>query len=222
LDFCAATLLAKLLRKSIKALNINFNEAYLWTESSIVLSWIQVPPNKWKTFIGNRVAFIQEETASATWKHVPTHSNPADLISRGIETATPENCNRWWKGPPWLTQKQTSWPSLTFSKPTEDLEVRLVFAAVSPEDITSRFSDFNKLLRVIAYIRRFIHNCRHQKAHKQFEHLSTQELQHARTLCVKLIQETAFSHEIQDLTRRREVSSTSSLKTLHPFIDKEV
>jgi hypothetical protein len=122
-EICAATFLTKLFRKAIKALNITFDDVYLWSDSFIVLTWIQVSPNKWKTFIGNRVAFIQEETASATWKHVPTDSNPADLISRGLELATLATCNLWWKGPHWLTQNQTRWPSLTFSKPTENLGV---------------------------------------------------------------------------------------------------
>jgi hypothetical protein len=136
LALCVATLLAKLFRKAIRALNINYNEAYLWTDSSIILTWIQGAPNKWKTFTGNRVAFIQEETASATWKHVPTQSNAADLISRGIEPATLANCNLWWKGPPWFTLKPTSCPSLTFSMPAEDLEVRHVYAELSSEAIT--------------------------------------------------------------------------------------
>jgi len=43
----------------------NNNESYLWTYSSIVLTWIQGPPTKWKTFLSNTVALIQEETASA-------------------------------------------------------------------------------------------------------------------------------------------------------------
>jgi hypothetical protein len=88
LELCAATLLAKLYKKAVHALNTTINESYLWTDSSIVLTWIQSPPNKWKTFVDNRVAIIQEETASATWIHVPTQSNPADLISRGVELMT--------------------------------------------------------------------------------------------------------------------------------------
>jgi len=68
--------------------NITIDESYLWTDSSIVLTWLQGPPNKWKTFVGNRVALIQEETASASWRHVASQSNPADLISRGIEPTT--------------------------------------------------------------------------------------------------------------------------------------
>jgi hypothetical protein len=97
LELCAATLLAKLYKKAIHALN-TINESYLWTDSSIVLTWIQGPSNKWKTFVGNRVAIIQEETSSATWRHVPTLSNPADLISRGVEPTILSTSTLWWKG----------------------------------------------------------------------------------------------------------------------------
>jgi hypothetical protein len=85
LELCAATLLTKLYKKAIHALNTTINESYLWTASSIVLTWIQGPSNKWKTFVDNRLAFIQEKTASATWRHVPTQPNSANLISRGVE-----------------------------------------------------------------------------------------------------------------------------------------
>jgi len=88
LELCAATLLSKLYKKSIRALNITINESYIWTDSSIVLTWLQGPPTKSKTFVSNRVATIKDETAVATWRHVPSQSNPADLISRGIETTT--------------------------------------------------------------------------------------------------------------------------------------
>ena len=82
LELCAATLLSKLYKKAIGvgALNLTVNESYLWTDSSIALTWIQGLPNNWKIFVGNRVALIQEETASASWKHVPSQSSPSDLI----------------------------------------------------------------------------------------------------------------------------------------------
>jgi hypothetical protein len=123
LEFCAATFLAKLYKKAIRALNTTIHESYLWTDSSIVLTWTQGPSNKWKTFVGNRVAFIQEETASATWRHVPTQSNPADLISRGVEP-TLSTYTLWWKGPKCLTQEPSSWPAIGFNTPTEILEIK--------------------------------------------------------------------------------------------------
>ena len=41
LGLCAATSLSKLYKKAIRALNIQVNESYLWTDCSIVLTWIQ-------------------------------------------------------------------------------------------------------------------------------------------------------------------------------------
>jgi len=215
LEFCAATLLSKLYKKAIGALNITINESYLWTDSSIVLTWMQGPPNKWKTFVGNRVALIQEETASVTWRQVPSQSNAADLISRGIEPKTLSSSTLWWKGP----QEPSSWPITEINIPTDNLEFRNVHIAClqPPEDITHRFSNLNRLIRVIAYCKRFISNCRNPKANR----LSTQDLDQALTCCVKMVQQISYAQEMKNLMEQQEVSATSSLKTLHPFIDKE-
>jgi hypothetical protein len=93
-----STLFAKLYKKATRALNIAITESYLWIDSSIVLTWIQGPPTKWKTFVCNRVVTIQE-TASAAWRPVPSQSNPADLISRGLDPTTLASSTLWWKRP---------------------------------------------------------------------------------------------------------------------------
>ena len=80
------------------ALNNTTGESYLWTDPSTTLTGIQGPPNNRKTYVSNRVAIIQEETPSAIWRHLPSQSNPADLISRGIEPTTLSTCTLWWKG----------------------------------------------------------------------------------------------------------------------------
>jgi hypothetical protein len=49
--------------KSSSCLQHHNNEPYLWKEL-IVLTWIQGPSDKWKTFVGNRVAVTQEETSA--------------------------------------------------------------------------------------------------------------------------------------------------------------
>jgi hypothetical protein len=87
-------------------------------------------------------------------------------------------------------------------------------------DITQKFSKLNKLITVIAYCRRFISNCRHAKANRQTTTLTTQDLDQALTCCVKMVQQISFAPEIKDLTECKAVTSTSSLKTLHPFIDR--
>jgi len=115
---------------------MKIDESYLWTDSSIVLTWIQGPPNRCKTFVGNRVATIQEETASASWRHVPSQSNSADLVSRGVEPTTLSTSTLWWKEPQWLIQKPSSWPKTEVNTPTEHLEMRNMHVALRqhPED----------------------------------------------------------------------------------------
>ena len=175
--------------------NITIDESYLWTDSSIVLTWLQGPPNKWKTFVGNRVALIQEETASASWRHVASQSNPADLISRGIEPTTLSTSTLWWKGAQWLSQEPSSWPTTEFNTPTDYLEIINVHIAClqTPEEITQRFSKLNRLIRVITYCRRFINNCRNPKANRQSTTLYTQDLDQTLTCCVKMIQQISHA-----------------------------
>jgi hypothetical protein len=103
------------------------------------------------------------------------------------------------------------------------LEIRNVHVALvhAEEDITQRFSKLNRLIRVIAYCRRFIYNCRQPKANRQTTTLSTQDLDKALTCCVKMVQQTSFAQGVEELMKQQEVSRNSSLKTLHPFTDQE-
>ena len=141
LELCAATLFSEQYKKAIGALNLTINESNLWTDYSIALTWIQGTPNKWKTFVGNRVALIQEETASASWRHMTSQSNPADFISRGIETITLSTSTLWWNGPQWLSQEPSSWPTTKTNTPKDNLEIRNVHIAClqPPENITENF-----------------------------------------------------------------------------------
>lgn len=63
LELCAAHLLAKLITKVIKAVDISLNSYNLWTDSSIVLAWLKTSPMSLKTSVRNRVNEIQTLTA---------------------------------------------------------------------------------------------------------------------------------------------------------------
>jgi hypothetical protein len=85
LELCAALLLAELANKVKNALDINFNNCFLWSDSSIVLAWIQSPPNKFETFIANRISQIQRLSDKDQWRHVTSNQNPADIASRSMD-----------------------------------------------------------------------------------------------------------------------------------------
>jgi hypothetical protein len=101
-------LLADMYQASSRALKTSFNKVRLWTDSMIVLAWLKSPATRWKTFVANRVNHIQETTNVDDWKHVKSKENPADLVSRGIDTNILRTSSLWWNGPNWLQKEDAS------------------------------------------------------------------------------------------------------------------
>lgn len=100
LELSAALLLSRLVSHVQRALNFSEISTYLWTDSSVTLTWLSTHPSKWKDFVRNRVTTIQEALPSAFWQFVPGMQNPADCASRGIPTKQLETHALWWTGPP--------------------------------------------------------------------------------------------------------------------------
>ncbi|GFW72447.1 hypothetical protein TNCV_3796751 [Trichonephila clavipes] len=59
-----------------------------------------------KTFVANRIATIQEMTSSEQWRYVATEDNPADFVSRGMDSLKLKTCELWWNGPKFLMSNQ--------------------------------------------------------------------------------------------------------------------
>ncbi|XP_033218218.1 uncharacterized protein LOC117173686 [Belonocnema kinseyi] len=123
LELRAALLLAQLYSATVKSLQLQFSKIYFWSDSTIALNWLNTPPHTLKTFEANRVAEIQEKTEGHEWPHVPTHDNPADLISGGQGPQEFLNNEFWSHGPNWLSKKDDAWPQLNI-KNHERSEVR--------------------------------------------------------------------------------------------------
>ncbi len=84
-----------------------------------------------------------------------------------------------------------------------------------------RFSRFECLTRVTAWMRRFVHNCRsrHQEIDPKSGSLSSDELNTARLVWISLAQSQSFHDEIQCLENRKELPKSSCLRALRPFLD---
>ncbi|XP_017477229.1 PREDICTED: uncharacterized protein LOC108367154 [Rhagoletis zephyria] len=110
LELCGALLLARLFTK-ITPMFSNYNfDTFLWTDSQIVLHWLQLHSVTLSAFAGNRVSEIQDSTRDAHWRHVPTKCNPADIVSRG-STALELGGSIWLTGPAFLYENINNWPN---------------------------------------------------------------------------------------------------------------
>jgi hypothetical protein len=60
LELCGAQLLARLIKRVLPILCISIDSVHLWTDSRIVLTWLQDVPTRWNTYVANRVSEIQD------------------------------------------------------------------------------------------------------------------------------------------------------------------
>ncbi|XP_049886992.1 uncharacterized protein LOC126381571 [Pectinophora gossypiella] len=105
LELCGALVGAKLQDKIVKSLRVTFDSIVFWTDSTIVLGWLNTSPQLLKTFVQNRVVEISELTDKAVWLHVNGKQNPADLLTRGKSLDELNGLSLWWKGPDFLHEK---------------------------------------------------------------------------------------------------------------------
>ncbi|GBL95711.1 hypothetical protein AVEN_665-1 [Araneus ventricosus] len=223
LELCAAVLLAKLAQKTITSMKISFHSTVLWTDSTIVLAWIQKDPSVLKPFVRNRVSAIQNLTEVSAWQHVLSKENLADIISRGIDPEKIQDCNLWWFGPSFLQDHSVVSPCVCsdindnelyqreFKKTPTD-PVCLVVQSQEVLPIINNCSSFTRLQRVIGWCVRFVPNK---------GNLTSPELFKSLMCLVKNVQANCFAQEIQCLKRGQQLPNSSSLINLSPFLDEQ-
>ncbi|CAK9814704.1 hypothetical protein ANTQUA_LOCUS8181, partial [Anthophora quadrimaculata] len=218
LELCAAHLLAKLYAMTKRALrNIEFNKILFWSDSTIALHWIKSSPHTLKTFVSHRVADIQTLTGQHEWRHIISASNPADLISRGMHTQDCIRSDLWHYGPSWLALQEESWPvSQLQSIEIPDLRPIIALPAQTKVEFLERFSSFQHLRRVVAYILRFARNC--LKREPSHGPLTTFELHKAEVRIIILAQQQSYRRELHELKSTGRIEILSSLT---PFLDPD-
>ena len=105
LELIAALVGARLLNYFCRETGYDVTEATLWSDSTVALGWIRNDPNRWKTFVGNRVTEIHTYNTPAQWKNCPGEDNPAGyFLSRGVNVEKLKGLRIWWNGPAWMSQ----------------------------------------------------------------------------------------------------------------------
>ena len=108
LELQAALLASRLSMIIQKESQLEFEEIIYFTDSKIVLAWIQSTCRVYKQFVSSRVGEIQSKSDPKQWRHVSSESNVSDDVSRGI--AIHELNERWQHGPEFLRLPREDWP----------------------------------------------------------------------------------------------------------------
>lgn len=225
LELMGAVLLSDLVTEVAEVMNISKSNIHNWTDSSVVLAWLSGHPSRWTTFIGNRVSHILSLFDNDHWAHVTSAQNPADIASRGI---TPHELNGntlWMAGPSWLQGE-----NIAYTRPksiSTNMEQRTIKSHAVTEDVKEdkmwiKFSSLQKLVRVIAYCKRFLNVTRPNANRSEIKsYLTSEEISEAFKVCIKHCQRVEFHDDIKELTKTGNVKNTSKLKSLCPVFDQD-
>ena len=175
--------------------------------------------------MANRVSEIHDATDPTQWRHVPGHSNPADDCTRGLRVADLDQHCRWFNGPAFLSKLVEHWPQSTFTGPLciNDKEVKNTewsgHASVKyrrayfpdPE----KFSSWTRFRRVVAWICRFVQNCKKKPEDRVLSSLTSAELHNAELIAERKIQMDSFhlAFEVKQATTRKEPTLVHSTPT---------
>ncbi|XP_047019136.1 uncharacterized protein LOC124629667 [Helicoverpa zea] len=217
LELCGAVLLTKLILEVADVMNIQKENLYAFTDSEVVLAWLNSHPSRWKTFVANRVSEILSNLDTHHWAHVASKQNPADCASRGICPSELSKVSLWWEGPNFL--KEPVFESKRPKQLVTHLEEIKVHTSTLDLSFWKRFSKLSRMIRVIAYCRRFLNLRKNGVLDRVKGSLSTQELENATEICIKRCQEEEFANELEKLKSNKVGRKNSKLNSLNIFLD---
>ena len=240
LELLGATVLARLVDTVLQCLQGKFKEIkyFNWTDFMAVLCW--VTSNKsWKQYVLHRVQEIQKLTSMESWRFCPGQMSPADLPSHGVKASELVKSYSWWNGPTFLHLPEVEWPASrneesneialqeTLKRPVVPTHTLVTKENSTPPNISELincgdFSNLTKLLKVTAYVLRFIDRVKDPgKSTEEITHnLTASEINRAESVWIQSIQNDSFTNELEFLKCDNQRSPPNRVCQFGLFLDE--
>ncbi len=202
---------------------------YYWTDSKVVLGYINNDARRFHVFVANRIQQIRTSTEPSQWRYVASDQNPADHASRGLTVKELTESN-WFTGPSFLWQRELPKEDIKVGEVDEgDPELKKtqvlttkVKEEMSLSDRLERFSDWKRAVKAIARLKRCARSVK-GLVERSNEATTLEERKDAEQFIIRTVQEEVFGDEIKSLRQGKEVHSNQSNKLykLSPFIDDQ-
>lgn len=223
--------------KVVKTLDVPSVNMTFWSDSMNVLWWVRNNSRNFKPFIANRVGEIQTVSKPEQWRYIPSELNPADIISRGLSATELVNKKSWWDAPEFLKTSESQWPKNKVEKlETEERKskvnshVTLVMVATDKQQLNcessdtinrlsvERYSNWQHMVRIYAWVVRFIENCKiKSKELRASGELQQEELKDIKIKLIRSAQMEHFESEYVALETGKEIAYKSKLGSLKPI-----
>ena len=154
LEFAAATTSARMSEFVRNELEYPEMKEFFWTDSRVVLGYINNEAKRFHAYVANRVQQIRDLTDPNAWFYVATNNNPADEASRGLTTKQLVEGSLWLTGPEFLWRsglckpENVELPRLQHSDP----EVKKVSVLTTKARNVAPFPDHFEISKLDGYL----------------------------------------------------------------------
>ncbi|XP_026316034.1 uncharacterized protein LOC113227357 [Hyposmocoma kahamanoa] len=222
-------LISKLVEKAVEAFKGYDSTIQAWSDSQVVIAWLQGDVSRWERYVANRVNKIKQIIPAANWQYVKSEQNPADCASRGMYPTKLLTFELWWKGPDFLqnTQKEKA-QKITTCLLTTNTGLKNKAATTLPTNNNTHFinelvhkcSSLTRVQRVTAWIQRFGAIVRN-KTKPETNFLTTSEMTAANEQIIKCVQRIEFEQEYKLLVKNETVPIKSPIYKLNLYLDNK-
>ena len=217
LELAAAVIGVRLAFLIKQQLDITISKTTFWSDSATTLQWIYNSKERHKIYVANRVAEILEITSRLDWRHVPGVLNPADDGTRWLKLNEFKPEYRWFNGPLFWKHDPTNLPPTKV--PNYPLAASMALSRANRPFIDpKRFSSFEKLKRVLAFVILFISNLK--TTTKSF-YLTIKTVNMSKIYLLRQSQELSFEEELDCLRKGQNIPAHSKIKNFLPFISND-
>ena len=245
LELLAALKGSELARKVAKSMQYDIKKVVFWTDSRDVLAWIKSRSRAFKPFVAHKLGKIHNLNKPTQWRYVPSKKNPADIATHPTRLLDLKNDQTWLNGPQFLSKEENEWPEqpnwqgnqlrelkrnkVTINKSDEKREI-VLFG--NPNELFAKqgeqidrldpeiFSSWIRLVRVTAWVYRFIFNSKTSNNDKIQGELSVEELDDSQFCIIKKAQLEGFKDEYLLMSNKKPIFKKSKILVLSPKFDE--
>lgn len=235
LELQSAVLGTRFLQSIEKSQKFKINRRYLWTDSKTVISWIRSDHRKYQQFVAHRIGEILENSDQNEWRWLPGNENVADEATKWTKPPSFEYMKRWYSGPEFLYLPEDQWPKEDIqieSNTSEEMKIYHLYQLTALTHIVdpNRFSDWNKMVKAVAYSILFIKILRAKIKKEKLPHtiitkeeyIKSQSIIFQQAQCENYPDEMMILRRNQHLaaTEKQTISNSSSLIKCSPYLDE--
>ena len=218
--------------------NFNIKNVTVACDSQVVLQWILSDPTKCKSkvFVANRLKDIKrfereilnDYNININYKYVPTDSNPADLLTRGLSLDSfKQQLKFWLHGPEFLNKDKVKWPTSNLCCLSSDSQTIVMATQAEPVPIPpaiislDNVSKLSIAVNVASNVIEFCSKSGGLSGERRQERWGSKDYQECGKLyLIQSVQHQCFAKEIEFLKDPRDKPVPDLVRNYNLFLDQ--